>query len=164
MDCDSLKVCLMHFTLLILNCFLAFRAFVPLEAPPGQNSTQWEKVQYLFEELGSSRKYSLWRKHFNLKILSCCYHGFIQIDRIVFSLYIILLHSFHPTPSLVIFITLLKPHPWLNCFFPVSGYYPASLCEVLRFVYTEWGARLRWGWIVGKTKRHKLSQDSTNWF
>uniref|UniRef100_A0A8C4HKB8 Lysosomal cobalamin transport escort protein LMBD1 n=1 Tax=Dicentrarchus labrax TaxID=13489 RepID=A0A8C4HKB8_DICLA len=29
-------------------------AFVPLEAPPGQNSTQWEKVQYLFEELGSS--------------------------------------------------------------------------------------------------------------
>uniref|UniRef100_A0A673BR98 Lysosomal cobalamin transport escort protein LMBD1 n=1 Tax=Sphaeramia orbicularis TaxID=375764 RepID=A0A673BR98_9TELE len=33
---------------------LVFRAFVPLEAPPSQNSTQWEKVQYLFEELGSS--------------------------------------------------------------------------------------------------------------
>uniref|UniRef100_A0A8C4HL09 Lysosomal cobalamin transport escort protein LMBD1 n=1 Tax=Dicentrarchus labrax TaxID=13489 RepID=A0A8C4HL09_DICLA len=46
---------LMHFTLLLLNyCFIIFRAFVPLEAPPGQNSTQWEKVQYLFEELGSS--------------------------------------------------------------------------------------------------------------
>uniref|UniRef100_A0A672LF60 LMBR1 domain containing 1 n=1 Tax=Sinocyclocheilus grahami TaxID=75366 RepID=A0A672LF60_SINGR len=28
--------------------------FVPLESPPNQNSTQWEKVQYLFEELGSS--------------------------------------------------------------------------------------------------------------
>ncbi|KAE8280527.1 putative lysosomal cobalamin transporter LMBR1 domain-containing protein 1 [Larimichthys crocea] len=33
---------------------LLIGAFVPLEAPPGQNSTQWEKVQYLFEELGSS--------------------------------------------------------------------------------------------------------------
>uniref|UniRef100_A0AAX7SX23 Lysosomal cobalamin transport escort protein LMBD1 n=1 Tax=Astatotilapia calliptera TaxID=8154 RepID=A0AAX7SX23_ASTCA len=34
--------------------FYSYRAFVPLAAPPGQNSTQWEKVQYLFEELGSS--------------------------------------------------------------------------------------------------------------
>ncbi|KAF6723692.1 putative lysosomal cobalamin transporter [Oryzias melastigma] len=33
---------------------LLIGAFVPLEAPPSQNSTQWEKVQYLFEELGSS--------------------------------------------------------------------------------------------------------------
>ncbi|XP_044069616.1 lysosomal cobalamin transport escort protein LMBD1 isoform X3 [Siniperca chuatsi] len=33
---------------------LLIGAFVPLDAPPGQNSTQWEKVQYLFEELGSS--------------------------------------------------------------------------------------------------------------
>uniref|UniRef100_A0A665X6Z0 Lysosomal cobalamin transport escort protein LMBD1 n=1 Tax=Echeneis naucrates TaxID=173247 RepID=A0A665X6Z0_ECHNA len=32
----------------------AEEAFVPLEAPPSQNSTQWEKVQYLFEELSSS--------------------------------------------------------------------------------------------------------------
>ncbi|XP_016310278.1 probable lysosomal cobalamin transporter [Sinocyclocheilus anshuiensis] len=30
------------------------QTFVPLESPPNQNSTQWEKVQYLFEELGSS--------------------------------------------------------------------------------------------------------------
>uniref|UniRef100_A0A3P8T1L5 Lysosomal cobalamin transport escort protein LMBD1 n=1 Tax=Amphiprion percula TaxID=161767 RepID=A0A3P8T1L5_AMPPE len=29
-------------------------AFVPLQPPPSQNSTQWDKVQYLFEELGSS--------------------------------------------------------------------------------------------------------------
>ncbi|XP_051936532.1 lysosomal cobalamin transport escort protein LMBD1 [Hippocampus zosterae] len=32
---------------------LLIGAFVPLEAPPQQNATQWEKVQYLFEELGS---------------------------------------------------------------------------------------------------------------
>ncbi|KAI4885576.1 hypothetical protein NFI96_010390, partial [Prochilodus magdalenae] len=32
-------------------------AFVPLQPPPSQNSTQWEKVKYLFEELGSSSKY-----------------------------------------------------------------------------------------------------------
>uniref|UniRef100_A0A8C5A166 Lysosomal cobalamin transport escort protein LMBD1 n=1 Tax=Gadus morhua TaxID=8049 RepID=A0A8C5A166_GADMO len=31
-----------------------YRAFVPLDPPPSTNSTQWEKVQYLFEELGSS--------------------------------------------------------------------------------------------------------------
>uniref|UniRef100_A0A671X5B9 Lysosomal cobalamin transport escort protein LMBD1 n=1 Tax=Sparus aurata TaxID=8175 RepID=A0A671X5B9_SPAAU len=40
--------------LLIDCCVIVFRAFVPLEPPPSQNSTQWEKVQYLFEELGSS--------------------------------------------------------------------------------------------------------------
>uniref|UniRef100_A0A667Z2F2 Lysosomal cobalamin transport escort protein LMBD1 n=1 Tax=Myripristis murdjan TaxID=586833 RepID=A0A667Z2F2_9TELE len=41
------------FLLLLKYNILSFRAFVPLQAPPGQNSTQWEKVQYLFEELGS---------------------------------------------------------------------------------------------------------------
>uniref|UniRef100_A0AAQ5Y1B9 Lysosomal cobalamin transporter n=1 Tax=Amphiprion ocellaris TaxID=80972 RepID=A0AAQ5Y1B9_AMPOC len=33
---------------------LLIGAFVPLQPPPSQNSTQWDKVQYLFEELGSS--------------------------------------------------------------------------------------------------------------
>uniref|UniRef100_A0A8C5B9X3 Lysosomal cobalamin transport escort protein LMBD1 n=1 Tax=Gadus morhua TaxID=8049 RepID=A0A8C5B9X3_GADMO len=33
---------------------LLIGAFVPLDPPPSTNSTQWEKVQYLFEELGSS--------------------------------------------------------------------------------------------------------------
>uniref|UniRef100_A0A8C6KRH2 Lysosomal cobalamin transport escort protein LMBD1 n=1 Tax=Nothobranchius furzeri TaxID=105023 RepID=A0A8C6KRH2_NOTFU len=28
--------------------------FIPIQAPPNQNSTQWQKMQYLFEELGSS--------------------------------------------------------------------------------------------------------------
>uniref|UniRef100_A0A8C5FNT8 Lysosomal cobalamin transport escort protein LMBD1 n=1 Tax=Gadus morhua TaxID=8049 RepID=A0A8C5FNT8_GADMO len=37
---------------------LLIGAFVPLDPPPSTNSTQWEKVQYLFEELGSSRKYT----------------------------------------------------------------------------------------------------------
>uniref|UniRef100_A0A8C9YS00 Lysosomal cobalamin transport escort protein LMBD1 n=1 Tax=Sander lucioperca TaxID=283035 RepID=A0A8C9YS00_SANLU len=52
----SVRINVMDFTSLLLQnyCFIVFRAFVPLEAPPGQNSTQWEKVQYLFEELGSS--------------------------------------------------------------------------------------------------------------
>uniref|UniRef100_A0A7N8XID5 Lysosomal cobalamin transport escort protein LMBD1 n=1 Tax=Mastacembelus armatus TaxID=205130 RepID=A0A7N8XID5_9TELE len=60
-DDDNMNKCsvriknLMLFTLYTLNdCFDDFRAFVPLEPPPAQNSTQWEKVQYLFEELGSS--------------------------------------------------------------------------------------------------------------
>ncbi|XP_035256651.1 lysosomal cobalamin transport escort protein LMBD1 [Anguilla anguilla] len=40
--------------LIVCSALLLIGAFVPLEAPPSQNSTQWEKVQYLFEELGSS--------------------------------------------------------------------------------------------------------------
>ncbi|KAJ8250148.1 hypothetical protein COCON_G00220700 [Conger conger] len=40
--------------LVVCSALLLIGAFVPLEAPPNQNSTQWEKVQYLFEELGSS--------------------------------------------------------------------------------------------------------------
>lgn len=41
---------------------IAYRAFVPLDPPTGQNSTQWQKVQYLFQELGSSREYILFIK------------------------------------------------------------------------------------------------------
>uniref|UniRef100_A0A8C6KQC5 Lysosomal cobalamin transport escort protein LMBD1 n=1 Tax=Nothobranchius furzeri TaxID=105023 RepID=A0A8C6KQC5_NOTFU len=32
----------------------SFLTFIPIQAPPNQNSTQWQKMQYLFEELGSS--------------------------------------------------------------------------------------------------------------
>ncbi|XP_030627358.1 lysosomal cobalamin transport escort protein LMBD1 [Chanos chanos] len=40
--------------IIVCAALLLIGAFVPLDAPPNQNSTQWEKVQYLFEELGSS--------------------------------------------------------------------------------------------------------------
>ncbi|XP_041108014.1 lysosomal cobalamin transport escort protein LMBD1 [Polyodon spathula] len=40
--------------MIVCTALLLIGAFVPLEAPTNQNSTQWEKVQYLFEELGSS--------------------------------------------------------------------------------------------------------------
>lgn len=104
----------MHFALPLLNsCFIAFRAFVPLEAPPSQNSTQWEKVQYLFEELGSSRKYIILPVIFNL--------GLIFIVVLIMTIgfyffYLRLIHSFHLTPPSVIFITPLKPRPWLHPF------------------------------------------------
>uniref|UniRef100_A0A672L716 Lysosomal cobalamin transport escort protein LMBD1 n=1 Tax=Sinocyclocheilus grahami TaxID=75366 RepID=A0A672L716_SINGR len=39
---------------IVCSVLLLIGTFVPLESPPNQNSTQWEKVQYLFEELGSS--------------------------------------------------------------------------------------------------------------
>ncbi|KAF7234715.1 putative lysosomal cobalamin transporter [Varanus komodoensis] len=37
-----------------LHSFSYFRAFVPLDIPNKKNSTEWEKVKLLFEELGSS--------------------------------------------------------------------------------------------------------------
>uniref|UniRef100_A0A672III6 Lysosomal cobalamin transport escort protein LMBD1 n=1 Tax=Salarias fasciatus TaxID=181472 RepID=A0A672III6_SALFA len=40
--------------LFLTDCFITFRAFVPLKVSPSQNSTQWDKIQHLFEELGSS--------------------------------------------------------------------------------------------------------------
>uniref|UniRef100_A0A8C9STT7 Lysosomal cobalamin transport escort protein LMBD1 n=1 Tax=Scleropages formosus TaxID=113540 RepID=A0A8C9STT7_SCLFO len=46
-------ICDMKILTTAVNC--CFRAFVPLEAPPNQNATQWEKAQYFFKELGSSR-------------------------------------------------------------------------------------------------------------
>ncbi|GCC30790.1 hypothetical protein chiPu_0009244 [Chiloscyllium punctatum] len=39
---------------MIWSCNLAIGAFVPLNVPVNQNSTEWEKVKLLFEELGSS--------------------------------------------------------------------------------------------------------------
>ncbi|PWA26077.1 hypothetical protein CCH79_00001545 [Gambusia affinis] len=54
--CSQVKNALKYTVGFVLVCvaLLLIGAFVPLEAPPGQNSTQWEKVQYLFDELGSS--------------------------------------------------------------------------------------------------------------
>ncbi|TDH01228.1 hypothetical protein EPR50_G00177420 [Perca flavescens] len=54
--CSQVKNALKYTVGFAIVCvvLLLIGAFVPLEAPPGQNSTQWEKVQYLFEELGSS--------------------------------------------------------------------------------------------------------------
>uniref|UniRef100_A0A672IIK2 Lysosomal cobalamin transport escort protein LMBD1 n=1 Tax=Salarias fasciatus TaxID=181472 RepID=A0A672IIK2_SALFA len=43
-----------HALLFLTDCFITFRAFVPLKVSPSQNSTQWDKIQHLFEELGSS--------------------------------------------------------------------------------------------------------------
>ncbi|NP_001008612.1 lysosomal cobalamin transport escort protein LMBD1 [Danio rerio] len=39
---------------IVCSALLLIGTFVPLASPPNQNSTQWQKVQYLFEELGSS--------------------------------------------------------------------------------------------------------------
>ncbi|XP_030011512.1 lysosomal cobalamin transport escort protein LMBD1 isoform X1 [Sphaeramia orbicularis] len=54
--CSQVKNALKYTIGFAIVCvvLLLIGAFVPLEAPPSQNSTQWEKVQYLFEELGSS--------------------------------------------------------------------------------------------------------------
>ncbi|KAI3363123.1 hypothetical protein L3Q82_011772 [Scortum barcoo] len=54
--CSQVKNALKYTFGFVIVCvvLLLIGAFVPLEAPPSQNSTQWEKVQYLFEELGSS--------------------------------------------------------------------------------------------------------------
>ncbi|KAF7648373.1 hypothetical protein LDENG_00157980 [Lucifuga dentata] len=54
--CSQVKNALKYTIGFVIVCvvLLLIGAFVPLEAPPDQNSTQWEKVQYLFEELGSS--------------------------------------------------------------------------------------------------------------
>ncbi|KAM4607768.1 lysosomal cobalamin transport escort protein LMBD1 isoform 3-T3 [Polymixia lowei] len=53
--CSQVKNALKYTIGFAIVCvvLLLIGAFVPLEAPPSQNSTQWEKVQYLFEELGS---------------------------------------------------------------------------------------------------------------
>lgn len=90
------------FCFLLCYCFIGFRAFVPLEAPPGQNSTQWEKVQYLFEELGSSRKYSI----FVLFTLFSVRFYFLWF-------FFRLVDSFQTSASLFIIITPLKPHSLL---------------------------------------------------
>ncbi|KAG7230160.1 hypothetical protein INR49_009880 [Caranx melampygus] len=54
--CSQVKNALKYTIGFAIVCvvLLLIGAFVPLEAKPSQNSTQWEKVQYLFEELGSS--------------------------------------------------------------------------------------------------------------
>uniref|UniRef100_A0A3Q2T068 Lysosomal cobalamin transport escort protein LMBD1 n=1 Tax=Fundulus heteroclitus TaxID=8078 RepID=A0A3Q2T068_FUNHE len=54
--CSQVKNALKYTFGFVIVCvvLLLIGAFIPLEAPPGQNSTQWEKVQYLFDELGSS--------------------------------------------------------------------------------------------------------------
>ncbi|XP_076866819.1 lysosomal cobalamin transport escort protein LMBD1 [Brachyhypopomus gauderio] len=54
--CSQVKNALKYTVGFVIVCaaLLLIGAFVPLQPPPRQNSTQWEKVQYLFEELGSS--------------------------------------------------------------------------------------------------------------
>ncbi|XP_029691131.1 lysosomal cobalamin transport escort protein LMBD1 isoform X1 [Takifugu rubripes] len=47
---------------------LLIGAFVPLDPPTGQNSTQWQKVQYLFQELGSS--HGLYALSFSISTLT----------------------------------------------------------------------------------------------
>ncbi|XP_076021397.1 lysosomal cobalamin transport escort protein LMBD1 [Genypterus blacodes] len=53
--CSQVKNALKYTIGFVIVCvvLLLIGAFVPLEAQPGQNSTHWEKVQHLFEELGS---------------------------------------------------------------------------------------------------------------
>ncbi|XP_028975776.1 probable lysosomal cobalamin transporter isoform X2 [Esox lucius] len=53
--CLQVKNALKYTTGFIIVCtaLLLIGAFVPLEAPPNQSATQWEKMQYLFEELGN---------------------------------------------------------------------------------------------------------------
>ncbi|XP_058507637.1 lysosomal cobalamin transport escort protein LMBD1 [Solea solea] len=53
--CSQVKNALKYTVGFVFVCvvLLLIGAFVPLQAPPNQNSTQWVKVQYLFEELGS---------------------------------------------------------------------------------------------------------------
>uniref|UniRef100_A0A3Q2EH28 Lysosomal cobalamin transport escort protein LMBD1 n=1 Tax=Cyprinodon variegatus TaxID=28743 RepID=A0A3Q2EH28_CYPVA len=58
--CSQVKNALKYTVGFVIVCVvLLLIAFVPLEAAPGQNSTQWEKVQYLFDELGSSLSFSI---------------------------------------------------------------------------------------------------------
>uniref|UniRef100_A0A8K9UT01 Lysosomal cobalamin transport escort protein LMBD1 n=1 Tax=Oncorhynchus mykiss TaxID=8022 RepID=A0A8K9UT01_ONCMY len=54
--CSQVKNALKYTIGFIIVCaaLLLIGAFVPLEAPPNQNGTQWEKMQYLFEELGNN--------------------------------------------------------------------------------------------------------------
>nr|XP_024000971.1 probable lysosomal cobalamin transporter [Salvelinus alpinus] len=54
--CSQVKNALKYTIGFIIVCaaLLLIGAFIPLEAPPNQNGTQWEKMQYLFEELGNN--------------------------------------------------------------------------------------------------------------
>uniref|UniRef100_A0A8B9L435 Lysosomal cobalamin transport escort protein LMBD1 n=1 Tax=Astyanax mexicanus TaxID=7994 RepID=A0A8B9L435_ASTMX len=54
--CSQAKNALKYTVGFVIVCaaLLLIGAFVPLQPPPNQNSTQWEKVKYLFEELGSN--------------------------------------------------------------------------------------------------------------
>ncbi|XP_056616324.1 lysosomal cobalamin transport escort protein LMBD1 [Triplophysa dalaica] len=56
--CSQVKNALKYTTGFVIVCsaLLLIGAFVPLAPPPSQNATsEWEKVQYLFQELGSSQ-------------------------------------------------------------------------------------------------------------
>uniref|UniRef100_A0A1A8KQM0 Lysosomal cobalamin transport escort protein LMBD1 n=2 Tax=Nothobranchius kuhntae TaxID=321403 RepID=A0A1A8KQM0_NOTKU len=54
--CLQVKNALKYTVGFVIVCvvLLLIGTFVPIQAPPNQNSTQWQKMQYLFEELGSS--------------------------------------------------------------------------------------------------------------
>ncbi len=120
---------LMHFALPLLNyCFIAFRAFVPLEAPPSQNSTQWEKVQYLFEELGSSRKYIILPVIFSLVLIFIV----VLIMTIGFYFfYLRLIHSFHLTPSISHIHYSLEATSMATSIAPIHSSYCILSCPFL---------------------------------
>ncbi|XP_017914302.1 PREDICTED: probable lysosomal cobalamin transporter [Capra hircus] len=54
--CTQVKMALKYTLGFVVICalLLLVGAFVPLNLPDNKNSTQWEKVKFLFEELGSS--------------------------------------------------------------------------------------------------------------
>ncbi|KAF7686945.1 hypothetical protein HF521_015338 [Silurus meridionalis] len=54
--CSQAKNALKYTVAFVIICaaLLLIGAFAPLLPPPSQNSTQWDKLQYLFKELGSS--------------------------------------------------------------------------------------------------------------
>ncbi|NP_001279784.1 lysosomal cobalamin transport escort protein LMBD1 [Callorhinchus milii] len=56
-SCSQVKNALKYTMVFVFVCsvLLLIGAFVPLNIPTNQNSTEWEKVKFLFEELGSSR-------------------------------------------------------------------------------------------------------------
>ncbi|TSP25438.1 putative lysosomal cobalamin transporter [Bagarius yarrelli] len=66
-DDDNISKCLqaknaLKYTVafvIICAALLLIGAFAPLLNPPMQNSTQWDKLQYLFQELGSNRTRSV---------------------------------------------------------------------------------------------------------
>lgn len=54
--CTQIKTALKYTLGFVVICalLLLVGAFVPLNVPNNKNSTEWEKVKFLFEELGSS--------------------------------------------------------------------------------------------------------------
>lgn len=128
-DSGRLEVPWCIFLLVLNNCFVVFRAFVPLEAPPGQNSTQWEKVQYLFEELGSSRKCIFFKKCSGLFSTGDFISGAVVTVNTKLYLFYVSIKSDFIRSTLFLQRThssLTRVHPWLHLI-----YFSASFCYLL---------------------------------